>query len=224
MSWIATALMSLAATGPAAQEKPPDLNGVWLLNAELSDDARQKMQEAMRDRFRGRGGRRGPGGGFPGGGPGAGGFPGGGGPGRDGMPPRDGRNGNGAPDRDGDGGRRGAAFLEGYDRLTIEDGAEEIHISYGDDMRIYRTDGREVDRETARGHAKVKARWDDGRLVIESKGERLGSREVFELEAETGRLVLTQILDGRMGQVKIRRVYDRGEAEAPTPGSEARSQ
>jgi hypothetical protein len=110
-------------------------------------------------------------------------------------------------------------MLAGYERLEITTASEEVQIAYGDELRIYRPDGREVERETRRGPARVKARWDDGRLVIESKGERASSREVFELEAGAERLVLTQILEGRMGQVRIRRVYDRDEdgSEEPKP-------
>jgi hypothetical protein len=155
----------------------------------------------MRDRFRGRSGR--PGAGWPGGGgPAGGALPGGG----RGLP--------GSPAPDGSGGPE--SFLEGYDRLEIEDRGDEIRIGYGDELRIYRPDGREVARETERGRVKVEARWDDDRLVIESKGDRISSREVLELDREADRLVLTQVIDGRIGQVRIRRVYDHGEAE-PRP-------
>lgn len=207
MSWIATAVLSLAGVAPPqSAEAAPDLSGVWILDADESDDAGEKLQEAMRERFRGRRGT--PGG--PGAGPGSGGFPPGGG-GR-GFP-------GGPPDADGGGPQGPEGLFAGYERLEIETAPDEIQISYGDELRIYHPDGRAVDRQTERGRAKVQARWDDGRLVIESKGEPLDSREVFELERDTGRLVLTQVIDGRMGQVKIRRVYDRGEPEPtePTP-------
>jgi hypothetical protein len=215
MTWIATTLLSLApsAGGAQAAATVPDLKGVWVLDAEASDDAREKFQEAMRERFRGRGGRGGGrpgGGGFPGGR-----SPGGGGPGGSGAGDDRGFPGGSGPE--GGGSRGPEALLAGYDELRIETRDDEIQIAYGDDLRIYRPDGREVDRQTERGRAKVKARWDDLRLVIESKGERMSSRDVFELEADTGRLVLTQIIDGRMGQVKIRRVYDRAEAGDPPP-------
>lgn len=214
LSWVGLAALSLLAPTPQGEPAAARIDGVWVLNVDESDDAREKLQEAMRERFRGRrggpGGRGPGGGGLPGGGlPGGGGFPGG----DRGMP-------NGGPDG---GGRRGPeALLDGYDRLEITSAPDEVQISYGDDLRIYRPDGREVERQTARGRAKVKARWDEGRLLIETDGERMESREVFDLEAEPGRLVLTQVIDGRMGQVKIRRVYDRGEAEPEEPEPEPR--
>jgi hypothetical protein len=200
---IAAALLASTAASPlptqASAARPP-IQGVWVLNAGASDDAREELQQAMRDRFRGRSGR--PGAGWPGGGgPAGGGLPGGG----RGLPGNSGPDGSGGPE----------SFLEGYDRLEIEDRGDEIRIGYGDELRIYRPDGREVARETERGRVKVEARWDGDRLVIESKDDRISSREVLELDREADRLVLTQVIDGRIGQVKIRRVYDRGEAEPP---------
>jgi hypothetical protein len=225
------------------------LQGHWVLNRELSEDPRAKMQEAMRSGGRG-GGMGGPGGGMGGpggggmGGPGGGmGGPGGGGMGPGGMGPggmggrggsAGGRGGSGGSGGPGGGpGGPGAMALAGTltaHTLDIEIGGAELLItqhlrardgSEDKQSRLVDLTGRKVKLEG--GSAESQAKWKDGKLVVESKGERGTTKETWVLVQEPRRLEIKTHLQmqgpsGGSG-VDVRRVFDAapGEGAAPRP-------
>ena len=209
--------VSLAAS-QAEEAAKPDLSGTWQLNKEESDDPREKMMEARRRGGAGSGGRGGGGGGGrrgfggPGGGRGGGGFggPGGGGGGRGG-----GRGGFGGPGggRGGDGARGGGAerFLA-LETLTIrQDGAELVIVDASDRSRSFTIDGEKRAVEMGiGGEATVVAKWKKERLVVATSTERGKISETYELETDSGRLVVTTKMkgEGPMGGMALRRVYD----------------
>ena len=200
---------SVPAAAPAEPAKPsiPNLAGRWQLNRELSEDARQKMREAMnqgRPRAGVIGGRR----------PRAGGS---GGP--MGAPP----DGFGGADNEPDGAARDP--LEPPAMLTVTQTEGQVTIEDGEGvLRLY-TDGRKSKREN--GLVEVRARWKGSELVVESKGadlpkagsdsqqgtpKRIGAPKsvtVYGLDAAKRQLLVTTHLDVPFGEsVVVRRVYD----------------
>jgi hypothetical protein len=196
-----------------------ELAGRWMLNAELSDDAREKMQQAGRDRPGGPGGR-GPGGGGMGG-PGGGGM---GGPGGgSGGPPGGGRGapgGRGLPPGAGGGDdprEAMRAVLEPAEELTVAQSAVEISVDerYGR-MRRLHPDGKTY--KTDNGASELKSYWKDGKLVVETKRERGSVVETWERIPDGSRLIVTLRLDGGPGgRLELKRIYDRAEDVSPPP-------
>lgn len=220
LAWLpATVLLMAAAAEGARKEEPaPDLSGTWKLN----DEVTARLMQGMRDRQHGSGfggsmGRRGgggPGGGGPGGpgGPG-GGFPrGGGGGGR----PEGGWRGEARGDHDG----AGFSFHD-LDEVTIVQKEDQVTLTDGaGHARVLWTDGRKVKSEEGPGGAAtVRARWEDGSLVVRIKpGKGPERTESWTITNDGKRLFLTLSIDGGP-PVPLQRAYDRAEATV-APGSQ----
>ena len=194
------ALLSAAAPATGAGEQAAtSLSGKWKLNAEASDDARDKMHQAGGAR-RGPGGMGG-GGRRPGGGGGRGGFGGGGMGGRRGGGPGQGRDG-------GDPREAMRVAAEAAQELTITQTAAEVAVLETDGrLRAFHPDGKGYKDSAG---AEVKTRWRDARLVVETHPDR-GPKivETFSVDPKPRRLVVSLVFEGRSGApVTIRRVYD----------------
>jgi hypothetical protein len=206
VSAVALAATVVLAPAPAraGEDRVPgasvDLSGVWVLDREKSDDAREKMREAMG----GPGGRSGPGG--PGGRrPGSG----GGAPGAGGGPP---------PGAVGGQDPREAmkALFEPAEEITITQTPREIEVdeTFGE-LRRFRPNGRTY--KTDNGLSETKAEWKDGVLHVETKGGPGAKRvETWELSPDGRRLtVRVEVEGGRMPDLTLTRVYNRSEDEPP---------
>ena len=191
---------------PASAGDPPkaaaavDLTGRWILNADLTDDAREKMAEAME----GRGGREGsrpplgpggPGMADPAGGPGGRGGPSG--------PP------SGA--ESGDPAEAMRPIFEPAEELTISHTGTELVVDEKfSRLRRLHADGKKY--KTENGLAELKTVWKEGRLVVETKRARGGGViETWELVPDGSRLIVNVKVEGGFGPgVALKRVYDRG--------------
>ena len=210
-----TLLFSVPVLGRDSTPQRSDLRGTWTLDEDLT----ARMRESSRPPREGRMGRP------PGGGrrPSGGGGPGGGGPG--------GAGGMGGP---GGGMRRmePPPSFEDLDVLTIDQTGEAVTVTdESGRQRVLRTNGKKARDEGAPGGpADVRASWDkDGTLVVRIKSDEGPSRtETYIVSNDGKRLFLTLTLEGGgpMGEIKIRRAYNRtaGEevssspAPAATPG------
>jgi hypothetical protein len=202
-----------AATGGPTQSPTPSpaagehtsLSGRWRFNPEQSEDARKKVNEAMAARQAGGSGSGGGGGGYGGGHRGGGGYGGGHGGGRMGggggtRPPSD------SPDTM-------ASLLEATPEMTITHTEAEIAVLEKDGrLRTLHPDGQKYKTDTG---GEVKTRWDNDRLIVETKRDRGPSvTETLGLSADRKQLVSTLRLEGRsFGPVTVRRVYDAEAAE-----------
>lgn len=189
---------------------PENLAGCWKLNPERSDDARQKMREAM-DGMRGGRPPMGPGGGGAGGrgGPGGGGYGGGGRGGPGGMGRR--------PGGGGDPREAVRPLFEAPVELAITPTESEVVILEKDGrMRTLHPDGQKYKAEG--GSAEVKTRWEAGKLLVETKTER-GAKvtETFDVAPDRSQMIVTLRLEcSPMPTVTIKRVYEPAEeAERP---------
>jgi hypothetical protein len=212
-----------ASAAPAAPSATSSLGGRWVLNPELSDDAREKMREA-REKMHGSGGGEGGSWGGRGGGMGGhgGGMGGHGGGGHGG-----GMRGHGGTDggaQSGDPRESFRAAMEAANELLITPTETEVVVMEKDGrMRVFHPDGKS--RKSESGESEVKARWDadPARLVVETKSER-GPRvtETYEAAADKTRMTLVLRLEGGpMGTISLKRVYDPAEAKKPAdPSSE----
>lgn len=222
---LALTLGFAASTAQAVPAAPADerkatsqveLEGRWVFNKQLSDDAREKMRQAMERRggpggggpggAGPGGGMGGPGGGGAGGRPGAGGM---GGPGGPGLPPGTG----GAADP------REAlrAVLEPAEELTVLQSPSEISVEekYGRVRRLH-PDGNKY--KTDNGASEIRSHWKDGKLVVETKRERGSVTETWERVPDGGRLIVTVKLEGGPGgKLELKRVYDRAVEVSPSP-------
>jgi hypothetical protein len=206
-----------APAAPAAPSAISSLGGRWVLNPELSDDARQKMREAreqMHGSGAGEGGSWGGGGGGMGGhGGGMGGHGGGMGGHGGGMGGHGGRDGGA---QSGDPRESFRAAMEAANELLITPTETEVVVMEKDGrMRVLHPDGKS--RKSESGESEVKARWDvdPARLVVETKSER-GPRvtETYEAAADKTRMTLVLRLEGGpMGTISLKRVYDPAEAK-----------
>jgi hypothetical protein len=201
---IAVCLISIRARGEEPRASAAaDLSGRWTLNAELSDDARAKMREAME--------KRGPRG--EGGGPGGMGGPGGGmgGPGGGMAGPGGGGGGMGGPGGGGADGPREAmrALFEPAEELTVTQSESEIAIDekFGRLRRLH-PDGKKY--KTDNGTAEIKSYWKDGKLVVETKRNRGASAiETWERVPDGSRLIVSVRLEGGLGpRLELKRIYD----------------
>jgi hypothetical protein len=188
----------------------PDFSGRWLLDAGKSEDARQKLRQAMQGHHAGPGERGGPGGhGAPGGGASGrqGGHRGGGAPGGQGRPAGQGRSEAGRPESVFD-------ALETPAEMAITATPGEIAILEKDGrLRTLHPDGKKYRAEG--GSNEVTTRWQSGQLVVETKPEK-GPKvtETFRLgEGEPRELTVNLRLETMFaGTVEVRRVY-----AAPAP-------
>jgi hypothetical protein len=189
------------------------LAGQWSLNADKSEDARERMK-AVRDSsgghgFGGGGGRRGGGGTH--GGMGGGGRWGGGSGGRD---PRD------SASEPTAGRQLMDEFLNPQKTLTLAVSATEVSVT-GDDgeVRHLRPDGKKVKAEDG-SSIEQKTRWEGANLVTEmwvSNGPKL--RSTYSIAPDGTSLAVLQHLESpRLSQaVDVRRFYD----PAPPPSPQA---
>jgi hypothetical protein len=184
-----------------------DLSGRFVLNKELSDDARQKMREASE-----RGGGPGaaprgappsaPGGGRPGGSRGPGGGP--------GEPPA----------MDSDSSQREAmrSLVEPAEEIVVSQSDSEVTVEevFGRLRRLH-PDGKTY--KTDNGNGDIRSYWKDGKLRIETRGARGASvAEIWERVPDGSRLILMlRIEGGPAGKLELKRVYDRAEAAAASP-------
>ena len=195
---------------------PAPIEGVWVLNRELSDSAagpelRGRSDEQVRDRGNGR--FRGPGG-IGGGFGGFGGRPGGGG----------GRETSGRPDREEMAARREALQTAEEDltsapyRMTIVTPDNEVLLTYGDG-RVVRliADSREHAGIAGTGmEVRRKTQWVGDRLTtrIELKSRsKLKVQRTYALDSDGQQLVVTSRFEGDRveddDEREFRRVYDR---------------
>jgi hypothetical protein len=202
---------------PAAVEAARQaLVGQWQLNTSLSDDPRAKMREGAG----GGGGDRGGGGGGWGGGGGGGGW---GGGGRGGGMGRGGGGGGWGGGRGGGMGRGGGsqsapsarrALLFPAPQLTITNLTPEVTVLAPDGtMRHLHADNKGYKDDDG---TEVKARWDEGKLVVDTKGERGNVKETWAVASDPRRLeVLLEVQRPSGDTVKIKRVYDPVDPNAP---------
>jgi len=199
----------------------PDLAGHWVLNKEKSDDPAKKMMDAMTSNRGGFGGGMGGrggvgGGGMRGGGTGnRGGRPGeAGGPGWTSEPPLDGEtpptaDAKPAEDQQAQARRRPRGPVPSA-KLEIEQQAEQVTLKSPTHVRTILVDAQTHDQEGALTN--VTARFKNGALEVESKGERGGRVERYSVKE--GRLVIEFENEG-MGPrpgYKFRLVYDRAQS------------
>ena len=183
----------------------PHLSGKWTYNANQSDNAKQKIDEAEQSS---KISQPGSGGKYPGGSNGGGGYPGtdypGGGMGRGGI-------GMGGMGRGGMGQSPGAGArgggLNGEDleslatdpkALTIDQSDKQISITDdADHAQTLYPDGKKHKGEDASGDKTgIKTHWDGNRLVSESKLRHSGKLiETYELSSDGKQLYYTSELD-----------------------------
>lgn len=192
--------------GQEARPRRPDLSGEWVLNRDLSADSRG-LEGTPRDREpREPEGRGRPGGGRPGGFGGGmrGGFP--------------GEPGGGAAGDE----SKMRQQMEEAQRL-IRDAPTSMVLVYNEPRlamtaadgrtRTLYTDKRKV--KTANGNAELEARWDNDKLIAETKFGSLKVVETYAVAENGNQLVVTAKMDapgrGRGGRpnAELRRVYDR---------------
>jgi len=189
-------VVMLAGAGPVT------FSGRFILNAEKSEDARQKLHQSMEGREGHRSG--GYGGGTPGGGHGGGGWgshPGGG----EGH-----RHPEGAPgSSSGDARESMRAVFDAPAEMTITDTDNEVVILEKEGrMRSLHPDGKS---EKAEGSGdEVKTRRDGARLIVETKPARGGKiTETFTRDPEHHQVdVLVLLENASRPPLSIRRVYD----------------
>ena len=184
-----------------------DLSGEWTLNADLSASPRQS-EEGRRTGGGGRG-RGGSGGG------GRGGFPGGFGGGG-------GRGGFGGGRSSGDVERTREQMQEA--QRLLADPPTSMVMTYADPkLVIAAADGRtrtlypdKRKQKTNNGNAEVQTRWDDDRIVAETKFGSIKVIETYVLAMDGQQLIVTAKMDipdrgrGRdRSRPELRRVYDR---------------
>lgn len=191
--------VAVPGTAAAQESDHPDLSGVWLLNADRSDDPAQVMRQAMGGE-RPQGGRGGMGGGGVMGG--GGGMRGGGGRGQEGGPEN--------PDQ----ARGGEEARRRHARLEIFHEGAELNVTDGLDItRLLHTDGRQDKIWTERGEVAATARWAGPVLNVSWKSPRdkNATLRTYELSEDGRTLTVTdeRPLPGQDKSVRIRLVYDR---------------
>lgn len=112
-------------------------------------------------------------------------------------------------------------------RRLLDDAPESMVVVYSDPkLSMASPDGRArtlyTDKRKQKinnGNAEVRARWDDGRIVAETKFGSIKVVETFALATEGRQLVVTVRMDGGgggrgggrggAGEFQVRHVYDR---------------
>ena len=212
---------SLAAASRAqvrASEKPASgdgaavavrqqLVGRWKLNPELSEDPREKMRQARGDGGRPEGG--GSGGGRGGGGRGGGGWGGGGGGrghggGGGGYGGHGSQGGQSGPRTEGDGHARSMLFTAS--EITVTNLEPEVTMldPDGEQRQLHPDDKAYKDD----GGTEVKAKWDESRLVVETKAQGGSTKETWTVGADPRRLTVLLEIKRSFGDVKVKRVFD----------------
>ena len=214
---LAVGLIGVLGAAEAGEAQENGIDGVWVLNQELSDDPSGRLDGGQQG---GRGGF-GPGGGFGGGRGGFGGGRGGFGGGRGGF----GGGGGNRPDpqemarlRES---MQGAIrdLLGAPRRITIVSGDDEIGLTYNDGrvVRLIPDDREHAGLAGSSMQVQRKTRWDDERLVTEIELEtRFPFRveQTYEVRTDGGsgrQLIVTSRVErgrGSDGDREFRRVYD----------------
>jgi len=221
------ALGATASRGAVAGEKPDaaavaasrqSLVGEWKLNTQLSDDPRAKMAEGRPEGggYGGGGGRGGWGGGSGGhGGWGGGGMGHGGGGGHGGW---GGGGSHGGSEGSQGGGQQAAArsMLFRAQQFTVTNLTPDVTmLEPGGPVRTLHADGKSYDLDD--GTTQVKTKWDEAKLVVETKTERGHIKETWTVGNDPKRLtVLLEVDRPWGGTAKIKRVFD-----PVTPGTPA---
>ena len=197
---------------PAQQSAEPpktELNGIWRLNRDESDDARDKLRSAMQDRD-----QNGPMGSHTGMGGVSLGIPGIGGMGRSGGPGMGRGPGAGNDEQR----SRLATLAQAPDQLTILQKGPEIDVTDSDHReRSLFTDGRKIEKSGKdASQVQVKAHWDHGTLITEEKGP--GGEKIshaYEITQEGKQMADTLTLETKHlnTPVIVRSVYDRASSE-----------
>jgi len=189
-----------------AADDPSTLAGQWKYNSKESDNARDKMQQAMK----GSGG----GGGYGGHEHGGGGWSGSGGGG--------GWSGHGH--EGGDHSRGGSSMFDPPQTLTITYSTPEFKVT--DDKgttRTFYTDGRETDQDFGDGRKMTAtANWQSNSLVIDSKSDSgRHSETTYFLSTDGTKLMVKMEFKPMMSDqlVTITRVYNKVTSNAPAPKS-----
>jgi hypothetical protein len=191
----------------------PDFSGTWKENMDLSDDPREKMQEARSSSGRsGFGGRGGMGGG---GGRGGGGMGGGGGR-------RGGSGGGDTGDSSGDSTSpsRISETIAAQKVLTIVHREPQLLVTdLNGKARTLFTDARKVEEERSEGTAKIQTKWKDKTVVVVTKVASRETTETFERAADGAHLFLTTKVEGGRLSFSYRRVYDAPLSPLPADGA-----
>jgi hypothetical protein len=105
------------------------------------------------------------------------------------------------------------AFFEPAQEMTITDTTAEITLFEKDGaIRVLHADGEK--HKTDNGNGDVKTRREKDKLVVETENAGGGKlTEVFSLSADGKELTNNLRLQGRFGNVDVRRVYDALPAE-----------
>ncbi|HXK10248.1 MAG TPA: hypothetical protein VMT70_11430 [Vicinamibacteria bacterium] len=204
-----------AANDEAAAALRQQLVGDWKLNAELSEDPREKMRQARGDGGGAPGGGggwgRGGGGGYGGGGRGGGGWGGGGhGGGRGGY------GGSGGQGASSSGQSSVRSMLFTASQLTVANLEPEVTIldPQGEVRKLHADDKSYKDESGT----EVKAKWDGGHLVVETKTDRGSTKETWTVGSDPRRLtVQVQIRRSSGGEVSVKRVFDPVPASSDAP-------
>ena len=200
---VSAAAVALSPRAVRADDKPAgdetavaagqQLVGEWKLNPELSEDPSAKMRQARSE------------GGHPGGwggggwGGGRGGHHGGHGGGYGGS------GGEGAPRGEGGGPVRSMMLTASQIMVTNIDPEVTILDPEGQ-IRRFQADDKAYKDDAG---TEVKAKWEAGRLVVETKGERGSTKETWTVSADPRRLtVLLDIKRSYGREVTVKRVYD----------------
>jgi hypothetical protein len=104
-------------------------------------------------------------------------------------------------------------FFDAPQELTIAQADKEITILEKDGaIRVLHPDGTKYKADN--GTSDIKTRWDKDKLVVETEPPRGGKlTETFAVTSDKKHLNEDVKLDGRMGTVTVRRVYDAAPAE-----------
>lgn len=203
------------ATGhrPVFAQETPTVAGTWTLNADRSDNARERLSAAMRNR------------GMSGGGGGGGAASAGGRSGGSRSGGRRGGGGGGGVDttaavRPQGGGGRGSpvamALLQGSPQLSIRFEESKVILDRGGMPLELSTDGKAVKFGYSGAEVEYKAKWNGKKLEVETKLQA-GPRvvETYEIDKNDPAVMTCDVRftePGPNGNVNVhmKRVYDRG--------------
>lgn len=205
--------LGLVATGrqPAAAQEKPTVAGSWTLNADRSDNARQRLASAMGSGGGGGGGAAVSSGGQSGGGR-SGGRRGGGGGGGGADTATAAR----APRGGGRGSPVAMALLQGPAELVIEFGESKVTLNRGGPTPLeVPTDGKSLKIGYPGAEVEFKAKWNGQKLELETKLQA-GPRviETYELDKKDPSVMTVDVRFTQPGptsnvNVRLKRVYDR---------------
>ncbi len=182
----------------------PDFSGDWVLNAKASDDPLEKAREAIQASRQAMGG-------------GSGGMGRGGGKGRGGM----------GGERQGRGGMGGSGSLSAGELSALLAPAQALHISHQDPLLLIADENGQRQRVftdfrgasvSANGGLQQRvsvAGWEGEALVVETT--MLGKKQIqnYQIDGETGRLVISEATQiSGVQTVSCRLVYDRSKPKA----------